>query len=123
MTNANKTLTTGEYSKVSGLSTTTITKMLRAGKLTGRKIDGKWAIDAEQSQTDVPAEKKTQETSPTLDKKVDLPTFANMTYLTEKGVRQWVKSGRLSAIVDEQGNLLIDADNLNRPEMRHLIRK
>ncbi|WP_419663807.1 uncharacterized protein Dvar_40290 [Desulfosarcina variabilis str. Montpellier] len=137
MTSAGNTLTTNEYSKISGLSVSTITKMLRKGELQGQKIGGKWAIDASQTQ---PTESGTGQTSaaalksPTPapqstpppksfdNKTYDVDTFTQMTYLTEQGVRQWIKNGRLSGSVDDSGNLLVDADNLNRPELRHLIR-
>ena len=46
-----------------------------------------------------------------------------MTYLTEKGVRQWLASGRLSGRLDPGGKGVVDAANLDRPELRHLIRK
>lgn len=139
MTSAGETLTTSEYSEISGISITTITKMLRDGKLKGKKINGKWAIDASQMQqppsiADQAHNKGSQKAPPAIEpatpakasggnKTYDVDTFTRMTYLTEKGVRQWVRSGRLSGSVDTQGNVSINADNLDRPEIRHLIRK
>ena len=137
MTDAGKTLTTGEYSKLSGVSVSTITKQLRKGALSGRKINGKWAIDASEVQNldarpksvstnqkaQVSAGKKAPPSKPSGGKAYDVTTFSRMTYLTEKGVRLWLKTGRLSGSVDEAGNPLVDADNLDRPEMRHLVRK
>jgi hypothetical protein len=139
MTSAGKTLTTSEYSKISGRSVSTITKLLRDGKLKGQKVNGKWAIDASQAQptgsnTEQPqnnaqknappvAEPSTPAKSSSGNKTYDVDTFTRMTYLTEKGVRQWVKSGRLSGSVDARGNVFVDADNLDRSEIRHLIRK
>ena len=137
MTSAGNTLSTNEYSKISGLSVSTITKMLRKGELQGQKIGGKWAIDASEAQQIKadgdqtnnrkqdcvnPATKQTAATKPSDNETFDIDTFTRMTYLTEQGVRQWVKDGRLSGSVDDSGNLLVDADNLNRPELRHLIR-
>ena len=137
MTSAGNTLSTNEYSKISGLSISTITKMLRKGELRGQKIGGKWAIDASETQqfnaggdqtnnhqkdSEKPAAKQTAVTKPSNNETYDIDTFTSMTYLTEQGVRQWVKNGRLSGSVDNSGNLLVDADNLNRPEFRHLIR-
>jgi hypothetical protein len=46
-----------------------------------------------------------------------------MTYLTEKGVRQWLKTGRLSGRAGADGKVRVDAANLDRPELQHLIRK
>lgn len=137
MTSAGNTLSTNEYSKISGLSVSTITKMLRKGELRGQKIGGKWAIDTSETQqfnaggdqtnnhkqdSVKPATKQTAATKPSDNDTYDIDTFTRMTYLTEKGVRQWVKNGRLSGSVDDSGNLSVDADNLNRPEIRHLIR-
>lgn len=138
MTLAGKTLTTSEYSKISGTSVSTITKLLRKGDLQGQKINGKWAIDASEAQkintpAAPPSKHAQKNAAPAGDpppppsasggKTLDVETFTRMTYLTEKGVRQWLKTGRLSGRVDDHGNPLVDADNLDRPEIRHLIRK
>jgi len=138
MTDAGKTLTTREYSQISGIAVSTITQMLRKGTLRGKKINGKWAIDASEGQkinatdgnTKKKAEKKadphaeqTPSLKPSGGKAYDVETFVRMTYLTEKGVRQWLKIGRLSGAVDASGNAMVDADNLQRPALRHLIRK
>lgn len=138
MTDADNTLTTSDYSKLSGIAVSTIAQMLRQGKLRGEKRNGKWAIDASEGQKIQTTAGKTNKESdiiiePTVDqppsdkpsggKVYDVDTFARMTYLTERGVRQWLKSGRLSGTVDDGGNALVDADNLERPEIRHLIRK
>jgi hypothetical protein len=56
-------------------------------------------------------------------KTVDVDAFVQMTYLTEKGVRQWLKTGRLSGRAGADGKLRVDAANLERPEFQHLIRK
>jgi hypothetical protein len=138
MTDADNTLTTSDYSKLSGIAVSTIAQMLRQGKLRGEKRNGKWAIDASEVQkiqttagetnkeSDIIIKSNVDQTSsvnPSGGKVYDVDTFARMTYLTERGVRQWLKSGRLSGTVDDGGNALVDADNLERPEIRHLIRK
>jgi hypothetical protein len=138
MTDAGKTLTTSEYSKISGMAVSTIAQMLRQGRLRGEKRNGKWAIDASEGQkiqttagktnkdADIIAEPTVDQTpsvNPSGSKVYDVGTFVRMTYLTERGVLQWLKSGRLSGTVDNGGNALVDADNLERPELRHLIRK
>jgi hypothetical protein len=129
-----KTLTTAEFSKMSGISVSTITQMLRRDKIRGEKRSGKWAIY--QSETQSPAvlaktdnEKSDADLGPIFDTPVaggntyDVETFSQMTYLTEKGVRQWLATGRLSGSIDAAGNKRVDAANLDRPELRHLIRK
>ena len=41
-----------------------------------------------------------------------------MTYLTELGVGQWLKQGRLTGQQNEKGDWLIDAANLQVPDIR-----
>ena len=48
--------------------------------------------------------------------------FAEMTYLTEVGVGQWLKKGRLTGRQNEKGDWLIDAANLQVPVIRRLLR-
>lgn len=128
MTNTPKPLTTAEYAKISGMTPSTIARMLREGKLNGEKRGGKWAIlvnaephfdDTEETQQSVapPA------TSTTKVIRYDIATFAKMTYLTENGVRQWLKSGRLTGGANEDGRMEVDAVNLERLEVQHLVRK
>ena len=128
-----KTLTTAEFSKMSGISVSTITQMLRRDKIRGEKRSGKWAIfESELQHPTVVAQKKRRKLSASLEPRFktqadhinayDVETFVQMTYLTEKGVRQWLKSGRLSGSTDANGKVRVDAANLDRPELQHLIR-
>jgi len=55
-------------------------------------------------------------------KAYSLAEFVNMTYLTETGVRQWLKQGRLSGRQSETGEWMIDAANLDAPYMKRLVR-
>jgi len=134
MSENGKVLTTGEFSQTTGIAVSTITQMLRQGKIRGEKRSGKWAIYASELQkTAIVTKKDREELSDSMGprfnrpaaaaKGYDVETFAMMTYLTEKGVRQWLKAGRLSSHTDADGNVLVDADNLDRPELHHLIRK
>lgn len=129
MTDIGKTLSTTEFSKMTGISVATLGKMLRRSKLRGEKHNGKWAILASELQNVAVVSKKdptptsTKRTSAAAAKTYDIETFVQMTYLTEKGVRQWLKTGRLSGGTDTGGKVLVDAANLDRPELRHLIRK
>jgi hypothetical protein len=45
-----------------------------------------------------------------------------MTYLTEYGVRLWLKQGRLDGAVDAQGNLRVNATSLEKPLVKRLVR-
>jgi hypothetical protein len=134
MSDHGSTLTTGEFSEMTGIAVSTITQMLRQGMIRGEKRKGKWAIY--QSETQSPAvlaktdnEKSDADLGPIFDTPVaggntyDVETFSQMTYLTEKGVRLWLATGRLSGSIDAAGNKRVDAANLDRPELRHLIRK
>ena len=128
-----RTLTTAEYSKKTGLAASTVARMLREGKLRGEKRGGKWVVFADAPESGS-AEKKqpaaktpsspapVSETPPSSTTSYDIETFSRLTYLTENGVRQWLKDGRLSGGTDSSGNLKVDASNLERAEFKHLVR-
>ncbi len=129
-----KTLTTAEFSQITRIPVPTITKMLRLNKIRGEKRSGKWVIEeSELKNAAVAAQKDRKKSSdgpdplsnppPDAKKGYDIESFARMTYLTEKGVRQWLKTGRLSGSTDANGEIAVDAANLNRPELKHLIRQ
>jgi hypothetical protein len=48
--------------------------------------------------------------------------FSGLTYLTEYGVLEFLKKGRLQGVKDEKGQWRLGADNLQNPGMRYLIR-
>jgi excisionase family DNA binding protein len=134
MTENAKTLTTGEFSKITGMAVSTLTQLLRQGRIRGEKRGGKWAIfESEVHNSTVAAAQKkaisSNEFGPIFEtpvpsgKTYDIETFSQMTYLTEKGVRQWLASGRLSGRLDPGGKGVVDAENLDRAVLRHLIRK
>ena len=55
-------------------------------------------------------------------KAYSLAEFVNMTYLTETGVRQWLKQGRLTGLQNETGEWMIDAASLDTPHIKRLVR-
>ncbi|WP_372681878.1 helix-turn-helix domain-containing protein [Desulfosarcina sp.] len=129
-----KTLTTAEFSHMTGISVSTITRMLRRETIRGVKRSGKWAIyECELQHPAVAAPKDPGgisagvepdfKTPAAATQTYDVDAFVQMTYLTEKGVRQWLKTGRLSGRAGADGSLRVDAANLDRPEFRHLIRE
>lgn len=133
MADIGKTLTTGEFSQKTGIAVYSITQMLRKGIISGEKRSGKWAIFESALQNKAVLTKKDRgkssdylgpifDTTVSAGKAYDVETFVQMTYLTEKGVRQWLKIGRLSGSTDAAGKVLVDASNLDRPELRHLVR-
>ena len=55
-------------------------------------------------------------------KSFSIAEFAGMTYLTEKGVAEWLKLGRLTGSQDAQGDWRIDAANLEAAPLKRLVR-
>ncbi len=52
-----------------------------------------------------------------------IPEFAAMTYLTEQGIREWLKIGRLRGVCTPEGEWRVLEDNLSAPDIRRLLRK
>ena len=48
--------------------------------------------------------------------------FAGMTYLTEFGVKEWLKQGRLTGQQAAGGEWQIDAANLELPDVKRMVR-
>lgn len=129
------TLSTKEFSNITGLPISVITKMLRAGQLIGEKNSGKWVIFKDQRQpisslnpphcpgTDKNALPITLvSTSESLNKNYSISEFSQITYLTEFGVREWLKIGKIKGHMDEKGCWRVDAENLKLPILQHLLR-
>jgi len=55
-------------------------------------------------------------------KTIPLADFVNMTYLTENGVKEWMKKGRLTGQQNEAGEWTIDATSLEAPHIKRLVR-
>jgi len=55
-------------------------------------------------------------------KAYSLAEFVNMTYLTENGVKAWLKQGRLSGRQNKTGEWMIDAANLDASDVKRLVR-
>ncbi len=141
-------LTTGEFASKIGISTASVSKLIRDGKINAQKKSGKWMISPDQLQ--VPAVKALSKSGkkaglkkaakaapakpasaekkvPAADKKstekaYTIAEFATLTYLTEFGVREWLKIGRLAGRQAPGGEWLIDAANLQLPSLKHLVR-
>ena len=146
-------LTTGEFASKIGISTASVSKLIRDGKINAQKKSGKWMISPDQLQ--VPAVKalsksgkkaggkKAAKSTPnkaapakpasaekkvpaaekkSTDKAYTIAEFATLTYLTEFGVREWLKIGRLAGRQAPGGEWLIDAANLQLPSLKHLVR-
>jgi hypothetical protein len=161
-------ISTSEFSSLSGLSVSQVSKFLREGKIKGVKESGKWMISRSQlklkevqemakskkpapskikskkSRKDPGSGKKTtaeakkqkdpiqKESLPpaaapasnkTVRKKTySVAEFSAMTYLTDFGVMDWLKKGRIKGIQDETGEWRIDAANLEITNIKRLLR-
>ncbi|UCH22120.1 MAG: hypothetical protein JSU83_02390 [Deltaproteobacteria bacterium] len=161
-------ISTSEFSSLSGLTVSQVSKLLREGKIKGVKESGKWMISKNQlalrvvkdtlkSQKPAMSKKKsaktrkypltdkktpseaTQEKDPTpksaippsasaVVKKIgqkktySVAEFSARTYLTEFGVMDWLKKGRLRGTQDENGQWRVDDANLELPGIKHLLR-
>jgi hypothetical protein len=124
-------LTAKEFASRSGLSVAHVTKMLRDKKLKGHKQSGKWMIPAsalkDTGEASAPA--KPQKTTPTKTAKpssvaqgMSVSEFSAQTYLTEAGVIQWLKKGRLKGTLTPEGDWQVDAASLELPTVKHLLR-
>lgn len=134
MPNENHYLTTKAYSEKTGISVSEIARRLREGKIKGVKKSGRWMIPVADVDEKVksPAPKTESAISPA--KAGNRPTaggrgrsfsvsdFSEITYLTETGVLQWLKSGRLQGEKDEKGGWRVNAANLETPDIKRLIR-
>ena len=60
---------------------------------------------------------------PSAEKTYSVSEFAAMTYLTEKGVSEWFRIGRLRGIRQKNGELRVSANNLQVPDISRLVRK
>lgn len=159
MAKKTKMLTTTEFAKLSGISSSTISKWIREKKIKGQKRSGRWMIGedqltskavrqfsgskpakasgAEKKKSAKPDKKpaaarqplkaaKPKRTAtpkpPAGAKTYSIDQFSAMTYLTESGIKEFLKKGRLKGEIDAQGTWKIFADNLSDPLIRHLVR-
>lgn len=128
-----KTLSTKEYSIITGLPVAAVTKMLRSGQLSGTKRSGRWMISQDQATTKSVTSPKTttreSKASPSIAAKAvfksdySIGEFCKITYLTEFGIERWLKKGKIKGRQDDDGNWRIDADSLNLPNIKHLLRE
>jgi len=138
-------LTTKEFASRTGISSSSVTRLIKDGKLKAEKKSGKWLIDPGQLNAKAvkalnrpakpAAAKKAAAKKPAPPKKdkalqkkqagaktYTLAEFVAMTYLTEFGVKEWLKQGRLTGRQGAGGQWEIDAANLDRPDVKRLVR-
>ena len=66
--------------------------------------------------------KKAAPTSVKATKSFSVAEFADMTYLTENGVMQWLQQGLLKGQQNAKGAWQVDASNLEVPNVKRLVR-
>ena len=129
-------LTSREYADRSGLSVAKVTKRLRNGDIKGQKRGGKWMIPTSELDAVKPppapsdsapsrqgqAATPPPQTPPAAGRTLSIAEFSALTYLTEHGVRAYLKTGRIKGTQVEDGEWRIDAANLEAPHLKHLVR-
>jgi len=139
-------LTSSEFAKKAGIPVSQVTKLIRDKKIKTVKKSGKWMLETSQIKAAQEAPKTSKKPSakkkaapkaaakpknaPTPKKKPAAPAnkscgiaqFAEMTYLTEQGVLNWLKQGRLTGRQDSNGEWQVDAANLEVPDIKRLVR-
>ena len=66
--------------------------------------------------------KKADPKSAKATKSFSVAEFANMTFLTENGVMQWLQQGLLKGQQNAKGEWQIEASNLEVPNVKRLVR-
>ena len=93
--------------------------MVKKKKTAGKKAPAKAKKTPVKAKKPKEAPKKT----PAKTKKTfSVVEFSEMTYLTLRGVNEWLNLGKLKGEKDENGNWLVDAASLQLPFMKKLIR-
>jgi hypothetical protein len=120
-------LTAKGFSIKAGIPASTVTQLLRDGKIKGEKKSRKWIIP--ESELNSPALQNEPKSAPPAPKapadagSYSVAEFSKMTYLTEKGVTEWLKSNRLSGEIDDKGQWRVFSSNLDAQFVKRLLRK
>jgi len=141
-------LTSREFASQAGIPASSVAKLIKEGKIKAEKKSGKWWIapsqlnakavehksrpgrQAARNKTAEPINKKAaspKKEKPLPEKKsaaktYTLAEFVAMTYLTEFGVKEWLKQGRLTGKPGAGGEWEIDAANLELSNVKRLLR-
>jgi hypothetical protein len=131
-------LSTKEFSKYTGLSVSMVTKLLRMGQVSGEKRSGRWMIPEDQLQikrvvdlsSSSLASKKHLSDPNVISVKIipskkdySVTEFSKITYLTEFGVKEWLRLGKIKGHQNKKGHWRVDANSLDIPNLQHLLRK
>ena len=137
-------LSTSEFASKVGIGTSKVSRLIREGKIKAEKISGRWMIPPDQLnakavqkatkgtkaspkvKTAKPAPKKEKDAKTKVagtKKMLSIAEFAAMTYLTERGVGEWLRQGRLAGQQNDKGEWQIEARNLELPDVKRLLRQ
>lgn len=133
MATSNDMLTTQQFAEKASVSASTVSKWLRSGKIKGEKEGRKWMISADQLPQVSASQEPAAGTKPTAlasaaqakagnTKGYSIEQFSEITYLTPLGVERYLKEGRLSGTRETSGKWVVDAANLEKSDIKHLVR-
>lgn len=128
MSTSSEMLTTQQFAEKASVSTSTVSKWLREGKIEGVKEGRKWMIPPEElskaTDTQQATPRKEKAAAPKTDSKkgYSIEQFSELTYLTPLGVERYLKEGRLSGTRESSGKWVIDAANLEKSDIKRLVR-
>jgi excisionase family DNA binding protein len=149
MAKKNPPLTATEFAKKAGISASKVTQLIRDGKIKAEKKGNKWMIAPDQLKPEIgkkpskprkPAakkkataalqkkssvsdsKKKTTAAKPATGKSFSVKAFAEMTYLTEHGISEWLQIRRLKGRQNNSGEWQVDASNQETPDIKRLLR-
>ena len=123
MAKKSQALSTREFSDMTGISISTVTRLVREGKIKGVKKSGKWLIDRDEINAETvrslsktmritggfrngrqvleirrrSRRKGKKHPSKPADRTYSVAEFSDLTYLTEKGVEEFLTSGDFRA--------------------------
>ncbi len=127
-----------EFGELTGIPSSTLRKWLAKGKLDGVKQNGMWMIPKSEFQRDTvlartggaptapaapKAPKKKAPEAKSQGQSYSIAEFSQKTFLTEQGVLEWLKNGRLEGSEDDKGQWRVDAANLDAPDIQRLVRE
>ena len=137
MATSKELLTSQQFAERAAVSSSTVSKWLREGKIKGIKQGGKWMISADQlprktaSQRTVADKKSAVKPKTVVSEKpagvkhqpgYSVEQFSQLTYLTPFGVERYLKEGRLNGAKDSSGKWIVDAANLEKGDIKRLVR-
>ena len=149
MVKKNQPLTASEFAKKAGISASKVTQLIRDGKIKAEKKGNKWMIAPDQLKSEIDKKlskspktypkkkgataprkkssvpdfkKKATAAKPATGKAFSIRAFGEMTYLTERGILEWLRIGRLKGRQNDAGEWQVDASNLETPDIKRLLR-